>query len=63
MAGITVLTTVVVKAVVVGVLLLLARMIAWMVKLLVWSPLFDPLRKLPGPEGSALQSHLGTVME
>ena len=54
---------IVLKAVGVGVLLLLARAVLWIVKMVVWAPLFDPLKKLVGPEGSAFQSHLRDVME
>jgi hypothetical protein len=58
-----VVAMIVLKAVGVGVLLLLARAVVWIVKTLVWAPLFDPLKKLVGPEGSRLQSHLRDVLE
>ncbi|THU90762.1 cytochrome P450 [Dendrothele bispora CBS 962.96] len=41
-----------------GTLLVLARLLAWIVNLLVISPLRDPLRCLAGPEAPLLGSHL-----
>jgi hypothetical protein len=60
---IRVVIAIVLKAVGVGVLLLLARTVVWIGKTLVWAPLFDPFKKLVGPEGSMFQSHLRDVLE
>lgn len=42
-------------------LLSVARGLAWLFNLLVLAPLFDPLRKLGGPDAPALHSHFGDV--
>jgi hypothetical protein len=52
-----------VKACFVVFLLLLARGLAWLFNLFVIAPLSDPLRNLPGPEASALDTHLDHVMK
>jgi cytochrome P450 len=54
--------TFMVKACIVVLLLLLARGIAWVINLFLLAPLFDPLRKMPGPNASVLTSHFGDVM-
>ncbi|KAJ7630451.1 cytochrome P450 [Roridomyces roridus] len=41
--------------------LLIARGVVWLANLFLVAPRSDPLRNLPGPEASALQSHFGTV--
>jgi hypothetical protein len=51
------------KACLVVFLLLLARGLAWLFNMLVLAPPFDPLRKLPGPDTSALGTHFDDVME
>lgn len=43
--------------------LLLLRAIAWLVNLLVLSPAFDPLKKIPGRTGTFFQSFLDDVLE
>jgi hypothetical protein len=58
-----ILLTVVVKASIVVLLLLLARGCAWLFNMLLLSPPFDPLKNLPGPDGSALQNHFREIME
>lgn len=52
-----------IKAFLVVFLLLLARGLVWLFNLFVLAPPFDPLRNLPGPEATALGTHLGNVME
>lgn len=44
-------------------LLVAARGIIWLVNFLVVAPFFDPLKWLPGPDGSAFQSHFSDLME
>lgn len=46
-----------------AVALLLLRGLVWLVNLLVVSPFFDPLNKLPGESGKFFQSHLDDVAE
>jgi hypothetical protein len=46
-----------------AVITLLLHLMYSLFKLLVLHPLVDPLRHLPGPEGSMLQSHLQQVMK
>ncbi|KAK7029687.1 hypothetical protein VNI00_014385 [Paramarasmius palmivorus] len=43
--------------------LVFGGILAWAVNLLVIQPLFDPLRKLPGPGASYFQSHLSDVTD
>jgi hypothetical protein len=51
------------KACFVVFLLLLVRGLAWLFNLFIIAPLSDPLRNMPGPEASALDTHLGHVMK
>jgi hypothetical protein len=51
------------KVAVVSLLLLLARGIVWFLNMLLFMPLFDPLKNIPGPDGSALQNHFREVIE
>jgi cytochrome P450 len=51
-----------VKACLVVFLLLVAKGIVWAINLFVLAPPFDPLRKMPGPKATALQSHFGDIM-
>ncbi|TFY66204.1 hypothetical protein EVG20_g4878 [Dentipellis fragilis] len=44
-------------------LLLIARFLVWAVHLFVIAPRLDPLRHLPGPDGSAMQNHFREVMD
>ncbi|KAJ7226048.1 cytochrome P450 [Mycena pura] len=55
------LISLVAKAVGVVAAVLLARGIVWLVNLLLVAPWLDPLRNLPGPNGSAFQSHFDEV--
>jgi hypothetical protein len=57
------LLKVVVKASIVVLLLLLARGCAWLFNMFLLCPPFDPLKNLPGPDGSALQNHFREIME
>jgi len=57
------MVTAVAKVAAVSLLLLLARGILWFLNMLLVMPLFDPLRNIPGPNGSALQNHFREVME
>lgn len=50
-------------ALLLAVALLLGRGLVWIVNLLVVLPLFDPLRKLPGPTGPFFFSHIQRVVE
>ncbi|KAF8238406.1 cytochrome P450 [Tricholoma matsutake] len=50
------------KVAAVFVLLLLARGFLWILNVFLVMPLLDPLKNLPGPRGSAFQSHLHAVM-
>ncbi|KAJ3986337.1 cytochrome P450 [Lentinula detonsa] len=45
------------------VVLLVGRGLLWIVNLLVISPLFDPLRKLPGPTAPFFHSHIQRVVD
>jgi len=54
---------VLVKACLVIFLLTLVRGLAWAFNLFVLAPFFDPLKNIPGPEGAALDTHLGELME
>lgn len=51
------------KVCVVGAIVVLLRFSYWLVNLLFIQPRTDPMRHLPGPKGSLLQSHLDYVME
>ncbi|KAA1468405.1 cytochrome P450 [Dentipellis sp. KUC8613] len=44
-------------------LLLIARFLVWAAYLFVIAPRLDPLRHLPGPDGSAMQNHFREVMD
>jgi len=46
-----------------AVALILGRGLVWIVNLLVIAPLFDPLRKLPGPKGRFFSSHIKYVID
>ncbi|KAJ3894916.1 cytochrome P450 [Lentinula edodes] len=50
-------------ALLLAVALLLGRGLVWIVNLLVVLPLFDPLRKLPGPTGPFFFSHIQRVVD
>ncbi|KAF9478728.1 cytochrome P450 [Pholiota conissans] len=39
------------------------RVVAWFVYMMVIAPLSDPMRHLPGPDGSLLESHIQRVMD
>ena len=54
---------VIAKVAAVSLLLLLARGFVWLFNILLIMPLFDPLKNIPGPGGSALQNHFQEVME
>ncbi|KAL1747308.1 cytochrome P450 [Schizophyllum fasciatum] len=43
--------------------LLFLRGAAWLFNMMVLAPPFDPLRKLPGPKGTALQNHFRQVLD
>jgi hypothetical protein len=51
------------KACLVIFLFTLVRGLAWVFNLFILAPFLDPLRNIPGPEGSALDTHLGELME
>lgn len=51
------------KALVVFLLLLSTKAIVWLVNMLLIAPRLDPLRHMPGPDGSAFQSHFQEIME
>jgi hypothetical protein len=52
-----------VKACGVVLLILVARGFVWLINMLVVAPMFDPLKKIQGPDGSPLQNHFREVME
>jgi len=54
---------IIMKVCVVAVVVIILRGVFWFFHMLFVRPLFDPLRKLPGPQGAILQSHLREVME
>jgi hypothetical protein len=54
---------IIVKVCVVAVVVIILRGVFWFFHMLFVRPFFDPLRKLPGPQGAILQSHLREVME
>ncbi|KIK70361.1 hypothetical protein GYMLUDRAFT_32362 [Collybiopsis luxurians FD-317 M1] len=43
--------------------LVVGRGLVWIVNLLIFSPLLDPLRKLPGPKGTFFSSHIKWVID
>lgn len=51
------------KACSVVLLILVARGLVWLIHMLVVAPLFDPLKKIQGPDGSPLQNHFREVMD
>ncbi|KAF8238405.1 cytochrome P450 [Tricholoma matsutake] len=54
---------IVAKTAAVFTLLLLVRGIAWLLNMFFILPLFDPLNDLPGPHGSAFQTHMPDVLD
>jgi hypothetical protein len=44
-------------------LILVARGLVWLIGMVVIAPMFDPLKKIQGPDGSPLQNHFREVME
>lgn len=44
-------------------ILCVLRAALWILNMLVLAPPFDPLRKLPGPEGSYWEKHFMQLME
>jgi hypothetical protein len=51
------------KSLLVFIFLLAMRGLAWLVNLFVIAPLSDPLKNLPGPDGTTFQSHFTDIME
>ncbi|KAG2368192.1 cytochrome P450 [Suillus spraguei] len=51
------------KACSVVLLILLARGLMWLINTVVVAPIFDPLKKIQGPDGSPLQNHFREVMD
>jgi hypothetical protein len=51
------------KACSVVLLILVARGLVLLINMLVVAPMFDPLKKIQGPDGSLLQNHFREVME
>jgi hypothetical protein len=51
------------RVLLVALLLLCARAVLWLVNMLLYAPMFDPLRNLPGPDGTVFESHFVQVME
>ncbi|KAF5377300.1 hypothetical protein D9615_006383 [Tricholomella constricta] len=45
------------------IVLVVARGVVWFLNMVLIMPLFDPLRKLPGPKASALENHFQDVMD
>ncbi|KAG2149760.1 cytochrome P450 [Suillus cothurnatus] len=44
-------------------LILVARGLVWLIGMVVIAPMFDPLKKIQGPDGSPLQNHFREVMD
>ncbi|KAJ4485497.1 cytochrome P450 [Lentinula aciculospora] len=51
------------KLLLLAIVLVVGRGLLWIVNLLVVAPLFDPLRKLPGPPGPFFFSHIQSVVK
>ncbi|KIM84675.1 hypothetical protein PILCRDRAFT_818273 [Piloderma croceum F 1598] len=54
---------VLVKACLVIFLFTLVRGLVWVFNLFILAPFLDPLKNIPGPDGSALETHLGGLMD
>lgn len=57
------LLTTLLKACLVVLLLLVARGLAWLFNLFLLAPLFDPLRKMQGPDAPPFHSHFQDLMQ